>query len=77
VVASVFPQQAAIAFGEGEIDDQVLGRDLGGEPSEPFPLGLGEEVAGHPSLARRQALPGETNPSPTRPILLPEPGRKL
>src|SRR5262249_6197234 len=40
--------QELVAFGEREIPDQVLGRDLWGEAPEPLPFGVIQEASGHP-----------------------------
>src|SRR5271166_4628108 len=53
VSAPLSSDQEPVAFGEREIPDQILGRDLCGEPSEPFPLGVIQEAAGHSSCPRR------------------------
>jgi hypothetical protein len=52
VRAPLSSDQELIAFGEREIPDQLLGRDLGGEPPEPLPLGVIQEAAGHPCAFR-------------------------
>ena len=67
VVAPLSSDQDPVAFGEREIPDQVLGRDLGGEPPEPFPLGVSQEAAGHPSLALGEVAVERGPADPERP----------
>lgn len=61
VVPPLLLHQPPVAVGEGEVGVQVLGGDFDGIASKPLPLRIGQEAAGHRSLARGQALPGGTS----------------
>jgi hypothetical protein len=61
LVPPLLLHEPPVAVGEGEVGDQVLGRDFVGKASESLPLRIGQKAAGHRSSARGQALPGWTS----------------
>ena len=60
VGAALLLDHELIAFGKGEIADQILGGNLLGELLEPLPIRFSQEAAGHPCWTRRPTL-GESS----------------